>query len=757
MPVVPAMATAQEIDFQKQVVPFLATYCNGCHNAAKKKGDLVLDAYGKGDEAVAAGDAAIWQDVAERLTAREMPPDDHRQPTEAERKMITSWIETIAARAESSGADPGHVTIRRLNSAEYTNTIRDLFGADLNPARNFPADDVGYGFDNIGDVLSMPPLLIERYLAAAESIATRVIAGDLVVPSRTQTFQIDRFTPAPDGSFVRGGSLILTTGSAVHTRYDFPATGEYVLRVKAFAKQAGNEPVRMTLRIDGHDVKRIDVTAGKGKPAAYTVRTTVDAGTKRVELAFANGMPAPARAARWLALDTLSVKGPLRATEATLPASHRRLIPRTPGKDTWRADAREFLAPFLARAYRRPVTADDVNRIARFLEDAVDGGESFERGMQLAVRAALMSPHFLYRAELDEGEPAGSGSAPRLIDDYALASRLSYFLWSSMPDDELFRRAGDKSLRTPEILDAEVRRMLLDPRAKALVDNFAMQWLQIRRLTSAKPDKKKFPSFDGDLRDAMLKETSLFFEEVMREDLSILTFLDADFTFLNDRLARHYGIDGVEGSAFRRVSLPNHNRGGLLTQASVLTVTSNPSRTSPVKRGRWVLEQLLGTPPPPPPPEVPELKAPLGKKGLLSAGTLRQLMETHRANAGCAVCHKKMDPLGFGLENFDAVGAWRSQDADVAIDASGVLPDGKSFDGPVALKAVLIAKQDQFRRTLARRMLTYALGRGTERFDRPAIETISRDVAANHDSFVHLVTAIVKSDPFQKQRGKGQP
>jgi hypothetical protein len=410
--------------------------------------------------------------------------------------------------------------------------------------------------------------------------------------------------------------------------------------------------------------------------------------------------------------------------------------------------AQRILERFASRAYRRPVRGEELNRLLRFVEMAEKDHESFETGIGLAMQAVLVSPHFLFRVEMDRrpNDPAAIHS----INDYELASRLSYFLWSSMPDDELFELARNKTLHEPEMLEKQVRRMLKDPRSLALVENFAGQWLQLRNLKEFKPDPDLFPSFDDKLRSAMLKETELFFENIIREDRGILDFIDADYTFVNERLAKHYGLSDVNGEEFRRVSLTSTPRGGILTQAAVLSVTSNPTRTSPVKRGKWILENILGTPPPPPPPGVEELKN--DKQAVLS-GSLRQRMEQHRANPNCATCHQRMDPLGFGFENFDAIGAWRTQEGKFAIDPAGALPNGQSFAGPTELRAILKTRQEAFARCLAEKMLTYALGRGVERYDRCTLDNIVKSAGKDHYKFSRLVIDIVKSDPFQKRRG----
>jgi len=556
-----------------------------------------------------------------------MPPEDSRRPKDEEYDAVGAWLAATLGPADRAGPpDPGRVTIRRLNRAEYSNTIRDLLGVEFNAAADFPSDDVGYGFDNIGDVLTLPPLLLEKYLAAAEQIAAKAIAAD--------------------------------------------------------------------------------------KPG-----------------------------------DKL----------ADHPESHRRIFFVAPGgKSSPEEAAEQILRRLATRAYRRPVSDQELARLLKLVAAARAQNDGFEAGIQLALEAILVSPHFLFRVELDP-EPNGVGRI-RTLNEYELASRLSYFLWSSMPDDELFELAARGKLH--ENLDRQVRRMLGDPRSKALVENFAGQWLQLRNLDRAAPDKSQFPAFDDDLRRAMRTESEMFFETIVREDRSVLELLDADFTFVNARLARHYGLDGVEGDRFRRVSLPAgggqdalHARGGVLTQAAILTVTSNPARTSPVKRGKWVLDNILGTPPPDPPPSVPRLQ---DDAKAVAAGTVRQRMEQHRKDPDCAVCHKEMDALGFALENFDAVGAWRTKDGNFPIDAAAQLPDGRSFNGPRELKAVLRGSKEQFARCLTEKLLTYAVGRGVEPYDRPAVEGIVSAAKAGDYKFSTLVLGIVHSDPFQKRRGKNK-
>jgi len=752
-------ATGQ-IAFDTAVRPLLAKYCTSCHGPTKPKAGLDLASFR--DESSARFNRKAWERIREYVDGGIMPPDDRPQPSREDVGRLTQWIKSALKTADCGRTfDPGRVTIRRLNRAEYNNTIRDLVGIDFHPADDFPSDDVGYGFDNIGDVLSMPPILLEKYLAAAETICEEAIAGTPSAGGLVKTWSSETLGSDAGGSPRGDGTLILTSESEIVVKYQFPRNANYIIRVRASGDQAGPEPVRMAVRIDGKDLKRFDVTAPSGKFQDFSFRQSLRGGLRRLSIAFLNDYyqpnhPDPKQRDRNLIVETIEVEGPLYSTGDPLPESHRRIIftsPKTKG-DVPKA-AHAILERFASRAYRRPVTEDELAKLIKLVDLAIQQGDRFERGIQLAIQAVLISPQFLFRVELNSrGKPTkartGNDDPIQLIGDFELASRLSYFLWSSMPDDELWRAAVDGSLHSADTLDKQVRRMLRDPKAQALVDNFAGQWLQLRNLRSLNPDRGRFPNFNDKLREAMIRETELFFGAVMRGDLSILEFIDSDFTHVNEQLARHYGIPGVQGEQFRRVKLRGHERGGLVTQASILTVTSNPTRTSPVKRGKWVLEQLLGTPPPPPPPNVPLLK---DDAKALTAATLRRRMEQHRAKASCAVCHNKLDPLGFGLENFDAVGAWRDQDTGVPVDSSGTLPSGESFRGPKELKAILKAHTPDFARCLTEKMLTYALGRGLEEYDRCAVEQIVKSLESSRYRFSALVLGIVKSDPFQKRRG----
>ena len=739
---------AKKNEFAEKVHPFLTKYCVSCHNDKKAAGDMSLEKFK--DEIAALNDRKIWGAVAEVLKSKEMPPKEKPQPSEAERAAVIDWAENGHTRIDCGLVkDPGRPTIRRLNRAEYSNTIRDLVGIRFQAADDFPTDDVGYGFDNIGDVLTLSPILVEKYLAAAEKILDQAIVVEkpIVVGKdsfRSQNFRSDIGRPAD----VKG-KFPLNRNAKVFVNFEFIHTGEYVVRGRAYGEQAGNDLPKLSIRVDAKAIKTFDVDATEGKSKTYEARTRITAGRHDVELVFPNAYEdRDKKKARILFVEQLEIEGPFNPETKPLPESHIKIMVAKPsGSSDKERSARAIIEKFATRAYRRPVQSREVDRLLNLFWMADKQGESFEKCIALALRAVLVSPHFLFRIEKD-ADP-NNPKAVHPVSEYELATRLSYFLWSSMPDDELIGLASKGDLRKPGVIESQVKRMLADPKAKALTDNFAAQWLNLRMIPAIDPDKKTYPKFDTSLKTAMVRETELFFEHILKEDRSVLEFLDSNWTILNNELADHYGIKGVVGSDFRKVKLTDMNRGGVLTHASVLTLTSNPTRTSPVKRGKWILENILGTPPPPPPPNVPELEE---SKGELK-GSLRERMEKHRTNALCASCHQKMDPLGFGLENFDAVGAWRTMDGKFKIDPSGELPGGQKFAGPAELRKILLGKADQFRRNIGEKMLTYALGRGLEYYDKCAVDDVASNLTKNQDRFSALVVGVVKSDPFQKRRG----
>ena len=755
---------AAVVTFAGQVAPYLKKHCTSCHGGAKPKADLNLESFG--DEAALVRGRKVWGRVKEFVEGGDMPPEDEPQPSPEESEKFTGAIDSILSKVDcTSQSDPGRVTLRRLNRAEYNNSVRDLVGVDFHPADDFPSDDVGYGFDNIGDVLSLPPILFEKYLAAAESIAEQaIIAGKSGQKGPTTTVEVENLPDSAGGGRFNDWARTLSSTGAIVTTYRFPRDGEYFLRARAFGQQAGPESAKMGFVIDGKTLNTVEVKAVENDPQVYEYQVKLKGGARKFGVSFLNDFynekaPNPKDRDRNLVVDSLEVQGPTLSADAPKPDSHKRILFKTPTKEN-RADvAREVVERFASRAYRRPITGGELARLVKFVDLAAQNGESFERGIQLAVEAVLVSPQFLFRVELDRRPRPRPKSGERTttpqafpIGEHELASRLSYFLWSSMPDDELLGLARDGKLRDGKTLETQVKRMLRDPKARGLVDNFASQWLQIRNLKTVNPDRSRFPSFDEPLRAAMLQETELYFEAIIRDDRSVLDLIDSDFTYVNERLAKHYAISGVTGEAFRRVTLKGGRRGGILTQASILTVTSNPTRTSPVKRGKWILEQILGTPPPAAPPNVPELA---DDKGLMLTGTLRQRMVQHRANPSCASCHDRMDPLGFGFENFDAIGAWRDTDGGHPVDASGVLPSGQKFQGPQELKAILKGRDKDFVRTLAEKLFTFALGRGVEYYDTCAVDKILDGASSDGYRFSRLVLEIVLSDPFQKRRGRG--
>jgi mono/diheme cytochrome c family protein len=970
------------VTFDKTVKPFLEEYCFECHGDGNSKGDVALDSY----KTLAQVDAdhKTWETVLDKLRKHEMPPDDaDEQPPVADRDRIADWVENELYHFDPTNPDPGRITLHRLNRAEYNNSIRDLVGVDFQPADDFPADDSGYGFDNIGDVLSLSPMLMEKYLNAADKILDQAIAtepiprhtyhypanlaeigfnaigdrgdgwvrlisleeddvtvqqpilapGDYLV--RFQAFgqptggatvgagnneylansgdpeppklsirvgdtyikqfevstdeknpgvyearvgltpgnarlrvvmdrdrggdlelvmvngkigkqqngigfvkwiEVDGPLPAANQRFtagdlaISGNSTLSSAGErelgqdgAVSVKFNVAKAGDYILRAYAYAHQAGPDPARMEFRVDGQPQQTFDVTAPArlqpldGQklfsltllhpvPHVYECPVKLTPGEKTFSAAFLNSFSDPNNdnpnlRQRDLVVQSLEVVD--LSTPAVLPpmpAPIKQYFTKTPTPQNQIPYARDILTQFASRAWRRPPDSAEVGRLMGLFKLATQNGESFPGAVKLAMKAVLVSPNFLFRASVPApagllaGQtaarpavlPAHSGpenfadgiklllslpeqvysdesvtaavapppkpAAPRLgvpVDEYTLATRLAYFIWSSTPDDELLNLAAHNQLR--QNLPAQVHRMLASSKARALVDNFAGQWLQFRSLDTFEPDKNLFPDFTPELRNDMQTETEDFTQYIISHDRSVMDFLTADYTFVNSRLAQFYGIGNVTGDDFQKVSLAGTPRRGVLTQGSVLVLTSNPTRTSPVKRGKWVLENLLGTPPPPPPPDVPVLDE---EKQL--TGTLRQQMEQHRANPVCASCHARMDPIGFSLENFDAIGEWRDTDTDVnhtPIDASGTLVSGENFKGVAELVQIIAEKKrDEFLRCVSEKALTYALGRGLEYYDRPATDQVIQTLEKNDDKFSALVLGVVNSIPFQQMR-----
>jgi mono/diheme cytochrome c family protein len=730
-------------DFDTIVRPLFTSTCAECHSDRNAEGGLNLANYLTVDSLA---DRDQWDMILMKLKSGEMPPEEVEYP-EAQIKTLVTFLEAEFKRADANvKPDPGRVTARRLNRAEYTNTIRDLLAIDFRADRNFPTDDSGDGFDNIGEILTVSPVLMEKYISAAERIAKSAIASE-PLPKPIEVEYSLRFRNLR--------RLNPSNVEATH-RIDFDA--EYDLRIGLPGERpADAKPVMMGLWVDG---KLVQTKLIETKPSGLvyfnplseeTMRVRLPEGDHTFRLGFIDDeyvkTLAPDtvyrdRVNKWIG--TVTFVGPFASTEEK--PSRKLILVCDP--NTGAACVDRILSTLARRAYRRPVTRTDVANLKKFVDLAKADGQSVEQGLELAIQAMLVSPHFLFRIERDP-DPTDPTKVHR-ISDLELASRLSYFIWNSMPDEELLSLAEKRQLSTPAVLDAQVKRLLADPKSSALAENFAGQWLETRNLDSIRPDPQKFPEWGPELRDAMKTETRLFFDSMLRENRPLREFLNARYTFLNEFLARYYGIDGVTGPDFRRVELTTDQRGGVLSHGSVLAVSSYPTRTSVVIRGKYILQNILGTPPPPPPPDVPALD----EEALGTQVSLRQQMEKHRTNSICASCHSRMDPLGFGLENYDAIGKWRTVDGAFPVDSSGTLPSGKSFSSPAEMREVLSGMLPEFSRALTEKMLTYSLGRGLERYDRPTIQDISRRLAASDAGLQTLIGEVVRSLPFQSRRGE---
>ncbi len=742
----------------------VGTYCLTCHNDKAKTAGLSLQAL---ELTNVPAHAPVWEKVARKLRSGEMPPPTVRSRPDAKTSQaLADYLETTLDRAAVARPNPGRAPVHRLNRAEYSNAIRDLLAVDVRPGDWLPVDDSGYGFDNIAAVLSTSPALLDRYMSAAHKVS-RLAIGDLALKPAEEIYDAKRDPIKGSRNEQLNEQLPFDSRAGMTVEHYFPLDAEYVFKVRFVGMQPGAEETD----VDPYQV-RIAVKAGLHTVGVTSPRENLKSehDAPRTGPGGRSGIsqvPSPvdlrlngARLKRFDVRTTLPevsklvIGGPYEATGRGDTPSRRAIFVCHPGARPAQeaACARSILGTLARRAFRRPVTREDIQPLYAFYEKARAGRSEaepadFERGIQSAIEAMLVSPEFLFRIERDRS--TGDASTPHRVSDVELASRLSFFLWSTIPDEELLALAERGRLKEPSVLEQQVRRMLDDPRADTLVSNFAGQWLQLRNVETVRPDPVIFP-FDEALRQSFFTETALFVSSVFREDRSLLDLLSADYTFVNQRLAEHYGMPRMYGSQFRRVPLSDVNRRGLLGQGSVLTVTSYPNRTSVVQRGKWILENLLGTPPPPPPPDIPELKASANGKTL----SMREQMQAHRANAICASCHARMDPIGFALENYDAVGRWRDEDADKAIDASGTLPDGTEFQGPAGLSQLILTKyQDDFVRTATEKLLTYALGRGVEYYDYPTIRSITRDAARDNYRVSSWILAIVKSTPFQMRKG----
>ena len=787
----------------------LDRYCVACHNERVVQGrggaasplasqlrsvGLTLDTL---DLSNVGRDAETWERVARKLRAGSMPPAGRPRPDAKMRDAFLARLEADLDAAWAARADlPRTAVFHRLNRAEYANVIRDLLALEVDVASLLPPDDASYGFDNIADALGVSPLLLERYLGAARRIS-RLAVGSAAIRPAIATYLVP--TVLTQNDHLDGLPLGTRGGMAVD--HQFPLDGEYVIQVRLLRTvidtiRGLGEPHQLEISLDGERVRLFAIGGEQPRPdafeldddadeaaraaarraardaalgysmnadAALEVRLPVKAGPRTVAVAFLRKTSAqvatirqpllrsnidPADTAGPPHVRSVAIGGPYRATGSGETPSRRRLFvcrPDDAGEEP--ACARRIMATVARRAYRRPVTEADLQVLLGFYEAGRRAG-TFEEGIGRALQRVLVSPEFLFRIERDA--PGIAPGKVRPLGNLELASRLSFFLWSSIPDDELLDVAEEGRLGEPEVLHAQMRRMLRDPRSQALVTNFGGQWLYLRNLAGTAPDPIQFPDFDDNLRQAMQRETELFFERVIREDRSALEFLTSRTTFLNERLARHYGVPRVYGSHFRPVTLADRNRAGVLGHASLLTATSYANRTSPVTRGKWILENIIGAPPPPAPPDVPELEDETADGRVRS---MRERMEQHRENPSCAVCHAQMDPLGLALENFDAVGRWRERsESDEPVDASGVLPDGTRFDGPQGLRTVLESRAEEFITTLAEKLLTYAVGRGVELADAPVVRQVVRDAARSDYRFSSLIAGIVDSRPFRMRR-----
>jgi hypothetical protein len=782
---------AAEPTFPKEGTAFLQKHCLSCHGEKKQRGDIALHTFK--DDASLLKNRKLWQSILRVVKAGEMPPEEKPRPATPELEAFLKSVNMVFDQADAKAKpDPGRVVTRRLNRTEFNNTVRDLVYVDFNAGDDFPSDEVGYGFDNIGDVLSLPPILMERYLAASDSIMKRAIFVDL--PKPIERWMGSQFSEPAAAKVpleenwrkmtTKKGATHLEAGP-IHVPYAAPSDGEYLFKTKLFKRAEKDTVVKVAILAVGKNVSnpvkdadlaqfgnehiknlrpfsilKIQELKAEAKDKSEIIQLKLEPNIDFERIAIAVLKPENGKDAEVL-VDFFYLQGPM----DTRPTSHKKLL----ACDTKKAkpeQTREILERFLNRAYRRPATKEEIDRSVKLAELTEKETGKWEAGIQLAMQAVLVSPKFLFRIEAN-GKPDSIDPVP--LDQYQLATRMSYFIWASMPDDQLFDLAKQGNLI--ENLEPQVKRMLKDPKAKSLVESFVMQWLQLKRLSTVAPDQKLFPNFNEELRQSMAMETQLFFEELIREDRSLLDIIDGHYTYLNGKLSGLYGIADTTGAdwnnrlkkpgakeipwdRFVRVELPaDHIRAGVLTHASLLTTTSNPTRTSPVKRGKFILEQILGTPPPAPPPNVPEL--PNDAKAI-TAASLRQRMEEHRKNPACANCHTKMDAIGFAFENMNAIGGFRWKDGNFDIDASGKFPDGRSFKGAAELRKVLLDQKDEVARAVAEKMLIYAIGRGTEYYDKRALDQIVAKSRGSNYRFSSVVLEIINSDPFRLRRGKEQ-
>lgn len=730
-------ASSQNDEFTARVEPVFAQVCSGCHNASLTSGGLDIAHYRSPASFAEAREG--WERIVRKLRAGEMPPPGVTRPPEAQMAALLDYVVSELDEVDrNTPPDPGRVTARRLNRVEYQNTVRDLLGVDFRADEAFPPDDSGYGFDNIADILTVSPTLMEQYLNAAETIAARAVGGNTL--------------PQP-GFFSRPDRIRRIDANSVEISEILDYDAEYLVNVRLVGNRGdADPPVTLVISVDGTpadsftvpvQISAVNRQGGATQRSSYETRVFLPSNSHTFRADFIDDPyidtldPADYRNNRRnIYPEAIEIAGPY-PPRAPQPVEKKALVC---DPDSGRACIDRIVARLASDAYRAPASEEEIVGLLEVYDEAASASYTPRESLQFAIAAMLVSPQFLFRIEADP-EPGTT----RPISDYELASRLSYFLWSSMPDGELFDLGSTHRLHEPEVLAAQVRRMIADPKSRAFSKNFVGQWLETRSLDALTRDADRFPAWDAELRGAMAMETELFFDAVLRENQPVSDFIDGSYTFLNERLAAHYGIEGVEGEAFRRVRLDGTERSGVFTQASVLTVTSYPTRTSVALRGKYLLENVLSAPPPAPPADVPALDE--GAVG--TALSLREQMEAHRTNPTCASCHSMMDPLGFALENYDATGRWRTRDGEFPIDASGVFPNGRAFDGPKAMKSLLLESLDDFTRGLAEKMLTYALGRGVESsYDRRVARDLADRTAANGYRIETLILGIVQSPPF---------
>ena len=724
--------------YTKTIRPMIEQHCGDCHWGDNADADLNLEPFKSLDQLLDGRDK--WKKVLLRVAAKEMPPADSDPIPDDQHQQLMVWLDELMNSVDCTDITPGHVTIRRLNRVEYRNTVRDLVGIDYKPSQSFPGDDVGYGFDNIADVLSLPPILMEKYLHAAEEISFQAI-NDLNNEQLAVVISASDFTKAGEKVQTFENSASLYSNFTISGEFDFKETGKYKVIVEACGDQAGAEPSKMSVSLDGRQSRTVQVKGERGDFKDFEFKFSVNkAGKQDIKISFLNDYyndSGGTRQDRNLIVGSARIVGPI----GKKSPFYKKII----GGARTNVAAKQILNRLASKAYRRRITPEELDRLMELFKSSRSDGNAFDASIRFTLQALLVSPHFLYKVEA----PVPEGTS-RKLNDFELATNLSYFLWSTMPDDELFRVAAQGKLSDPEIYRAQVKRMIADRRSLALVQNFASQWLHLRSLAQMQPDPELFPGVDKHLRADMATETKLVVADLIAKDAKITDLLSVPYTFINGPLAAHYGIPDISGKRFRKVSTEGTNRSGLLTHASVLTLTSNPNRTSPVKRGKWIMENLLGEEPPPPDPDAMQLE----DQAELT-GTLRQRMEQHRADPNCAVCHRVMDELGFALEHYDPVGRYRELEDGNEIDPRGELPNGTKFLGPDELqKTIRTEMREKFVRCVTEKMMIYALGRGLEYYDDCTIDEVIEKVNQSDYKFSSLIIGITESEPFLSRSNK---